>query len=40
VIGAPLALPGMTKAYGGDSHGYADYLTLNEPALAIADASI
>jgi N-ethylmaleimide reductase len=26
--GAPLALPDMSKAYGGDAHGYTDYPTL------------
>lgn len=31
-IGAPLAMPDMTKAYGGDSHGYTDYPTMHEPA--------
>jgi N-ethylmaleimide reductase len=35
-IGAPLALPDMTKAYGGDSHGYTDYPTMNDHALAVA----
>ncbi len=41
-IGAPLALPDMTKTYGGDAHGYTDYPTMNEqedePDLALADA--
>ncbi len=28
--GSPLALPDMSKAYGGDEHGYTDYPTLAE----------
>ena len=44
MIGAPFALPDMTKAYGGDSHGYTDYPTMSESeqhsALATADAGI
>ena len=38
-IGAPLALPDMTKAYGGDTRGYTDYPTMNEAELATADAN-
>jgi N-ethylmaleimide reductase len=38
MIGASLALPDMSKAYGGDSHGYTDYPTINEHDLALADA--
>jgi len=33
MIGAPLATPDMTKAYGGDSRGYTDYPTMSEASL-------
>jgi N-ethylmaleimide reductase len=33
-VGASLALPDMTKAYGGDAVGYTDYLTLGEAGRA------
>jgi N-ethylmaleimide reductase len=34
MLGAQLATPDMTKAYGGDSHGYTDYPIMHEAALA------
>jgi len=34
MIGAPLAVPDMKKAYGGDSHGYTDYPTMHETTNA------
>lgn len=37
-VGAPLALPDMTKAYGGDERGYTDYPTLSELDLAVHSA--
>ena len=40
MIGAPLATPDMTKAYGGDSHGYSDYPTMHEPAHQPTLASV
>lgn len=36
--GAPLALPDLSKAYGGDERGYTDYPTLSESSTQTAAA--
>lgn len=36
--GAELALPDMSKAYGGDERGYTDYPTLSEASTSSVDA--
>lgn len=35
--GAPLASPDMSKAYGGDHHGYTDYPAMADAAIAAVD---